>query len=104
MRSINSVIIVLAVVTFVWGQNEQAPMLEKEITYKNWEYRDARTNRDVSLRDLIKGQKLVIVVYFAPWCHNWQHDAPFLQKWYEKYHSNGLEIVGVSEYDPVESL
>ena len=45
-----------------------------------------------------------MVVYFAPWCHNWQHDAPMLEKLYEKYKDSGLEIVGVGEYDPVASM
>lgn len=86
------------------GQNEQAPILEKDISYKNWKYKSVRTGEETDLRSLAKGKKLVIVVYFAPWCGNWKHDAPFLQKFYEKYQSKGLEIVGVGEYDPVSTM
>lgn len=104
MKSIFATIISLLCLTFAFGQNEQSPIVEKEISYKNWTYKSVQTNADVNLRDLTKGKKLVVVVYFAPWCGNWRHDAPFLQKIYEKYKANGLEIVGVGEYDPVASM
>ncbi len=104
MKSFFAFVILLLCVSFSFGQNEQSPIVEKEISYKNWTYKSVQTNADVNLRDLTKGKKLVVVVYFAPWCGNWRHDAPFLQKIYEKYKANGLEIVGVGEYDPVASM
>jgi thiol-disulfide isomerase/thioredoxin len=45
-----------------------------------------------------------MVVYFAPWCGNWRHDAPMLEKLYEKYKAAGFGIVAVGEYDPVASM
>ncbi len=96
--------IVLFAFTLGFAQNEQSPIVEKEINYKNWTYKDVQSETNVNLRDLAKGKKLMVVVYFAPWCPNWKHDAPFLQKFYDKYKSAGLEIVGVGEYDPVASM
>ncbi len=93
--------ILLAGLGSVFAQNEQAPILEKEISYRNWNYKSVRTGEETSLRDLSAGKKLVIVVYYAPWCPNWKYDAPMLQRFYDKYKGNGLEIVGVGEYDPV---
>src|SRR3982751_6579826 len=101
MKSFLALIIVLFAFTVGFGQTDQSPIVEKDLNYKNWTYRNVRTDTDVDLRTLAKGKKLVIVVYWAPWCHSWAHDAPFLQKFYEKYRSAGLEIVGVGEYDPV---
>ncbi|MBK7392333.1 MAG: redoxin domain-containing protein [Chloracidobacterium sp.] len=95
---------ILLTVIFAFGQNEQAPIVEKEINYKNWTYKSVRTGEDTNLRDLTVGKKLVIVVYYAPWCGNWRYDAPMLQKLYDKYRSDGLEIVAVGEYDPVSSM
>lgn len=101
MKSFFALMILLAGLGSVFAQNEQAPILEKEITYRNWNYKSVRTGEETSLRDLSAGKKLVIVVYYAPWCPNWKYDAPILQRLYDKYKGNGLEIVGVGEYDPV---
>lgn len=86
------------------AQNEQSPIVEKEIKYKDWKYKSVQTGDVLDLRELTAGKKLTIVVYYAPWCGNWKHDLSFLPKLYEKYHGAGLEIVGVGEYDPVSSM
>ncbi len=104
MKTLLVLILTLFASSLAFSQNEQAPILEKEVVYKNWKYKDVRSGEETDLRSLAKGKKLVIVVYFAPWCGNWRHDAPFLQKFYEKYRDNGLQIVGVGEYDPVASM
>jgi len=41
-----------------------------------------------------------MVLYFAPWCPNWRNEAPVAAALYDKYKSQGFEIVGVSEYGP----
>jgi peroxiredoxin len=89
---------------FASAQSEQAPVLEKEFKYKDWTYKSIRDDKQVNLRDFAKNKKLVLVVYFAPWCPNWKHEAPFAQKLYDKYKSNGFEVVGVGEYDTVEAM
>lgn len=90
--------------SFALGQNEQSPIVEKQIDYKNWTYKDIRSDKDINLRDFAAGKKLVIVVYFAPWCPNWKHDAPFLQRFYDKYKAKGLDIIAVGEYDSVAAM
>ena len=95
---------ILLAVIFALGQNEQAPLVEKEINYKDWTYKNVQTGENVNLRDFTKGKKLTMVVYFAPWCGNWRHDAPMLEKLYEKYKAAGLGIIAVGEYDPVASM
>lgn len=104
MKGLFAILFVLLSLSFVYGQNEQSPIVEKDINYKNWTLKSIRSGEDVSLRDLTVGKKLVIVVYYAPWCMNWRHDAPFLQRFYDKYKANGLEIVAVGEYDPLASM
>ena len=104
MKLIFALGIMLAGLSFTFGQNEQAPILEKEIEYKNWTYKDVRTGAEMNHRDFAKGKKLTMVVYYAPWCPNWKHDAPMLQRFYDKYKANGLEIVAVGEYDPVATM
>ena len=104
MKSLSVITIVLFAITFSFAQNEQSPIVEKEINYKNWTYKSVRTGEDLNLREFTKGKKLVMVVYFAPWCGNWRHDAPMLVKLYEKYKTNGLGIIAVGEYDPISSM
>jgi peroxiredoxin len=84
---------------------EQAPILEKDIQYKNWTYKSVRDDKQqLNLRDLAQGKKLVLVVYYAPWCPNWRNEAPIAQRLYEKYKAQGFEVVGVGEYDTVEKM
>lgn len=104
MKSLFCLIIVLTAFVASFAQNEQAPMLEKEIEYQDWTYKSIRTGEDTNLRTLTKSKKLTMVVYFAPWCGNWKHDAPILQRFYDKYKDKGLEIVAVGLYDPVDSM
>ncbi len=104
MKLFLALVVCLLAFTFSFGQNEQAPIIEKNITYKDWTHKDIRTGADLNLRELTAGKKLVIVVYYAPWCPNWRFDAPMLIRLYNKYKANGLEIVAVGEYDPLPSL
>ena len=80
------------------GGHEYSPLVEKTVNYKNWTLNDLKDNKPVDLRSLLKGKKLVMVVYFAPWCGNWRHEAPVAARLYEKYKSQGFEVIGVSEY------
>lgn len=96
--------ILLLSFTFAAAQHEYAPIVEKEIEYKNWTYKSIRDGKEINLRDFAKGKKLVMVVYFAPWCPNWKLQAPLTEKLYEKYKANGFDVIAVGEYDPVETM
>ncbi|HYJ87251.1 MAG TPA: TlpA disulfide reductase family protein [Pyrinomonadaceae bacterium] len=78
--------------------HEYSPLVEKTVNYKNWTYKNLKDDKPVDLRTLVQGKKLVMVVYFAPWCGNWKHEAPVAARLYEKYKDQGFEIIGVSEY------
>ena len=104
MKLFAALLFVLCSFVFVSGQNEQAPLIEKDIVYKDWTYKQVQTGESFNLREYTKGKKLVMVVYFAPWCGNWRFDAPMLQRFYDKYKPHGLGIVAVGEYDPVSSM
>ena len=82
--------------------HEYAPLLEQKLDYKDWTFNRMSDGTPVSLRELLKDKKLVMVVYFAPWCGNWRAEAPVAFKLYEKYKAQGFEIVGVSEYGAAE--
>ena len=78
--------------------HEYSPLAEKTVNYKNWTLPNVITEKPEDLRALMAGKKLVMVVYFAPWCGNWKHEAPIAAKLYEKYKAQGFQVIGVSEY------
>src|SRR5712664_3326479 len=78
--------------------HEYSPLVEKTVNYKNWTLNDLKDNKPVDLRSLMQGKKLVMVVYFAPWCPNWRNEAPVAAKLYDKYKDQGFAVIGVSEY------
>lgn len=90
--------------TASYAQHEYAPLQEKDVKYKDWTYKQVRDGKELSLSQAAKGKKLVMVVYFAPWCPNWKLQAPVAEKLYEKYKASGFEIIGVGEYDTVDAM
>jgi thiol-disulfide isomerase/thioredoxin len=80
------------------AQHEYSPLEEKTVNYKNWTLTGLTDDKPVDLRSLMEGKKLVMVVYFAPWCGNWRYEAPVAAKLYEKYKAQGFQVIGVSEY------
>jgi peroxiredoxin len=104
MRYISAIIFTLLLSGLAIAQNEQAPITEKAIAYKDWTHKNISGGGETNLRDFARGKKLVMVVYWAPWCPNWRHDLEFVQKLHEKYSSAGLGVIGVGLYDPVSSM
>ena len=86
------------------GNHEYSPLVEKTVNYKNWTLNDLANNKPTALRSLMTGKKLVMVLYFAPWCPNWRNEAPVAASLYDKYKSQGFEIVAVSEYGPRDDV
>ena len=78
--------------------HEYSPLVEKTVNYKNWKLPNITSAKDEDLRSLMAGKKLVMIVYFAPWCGNWRNEAPIAAKLYEKYKAQGFQVIGISEY------
>ena len=72
------------------AQHEYSPLVEKTVNYKNWALPNLKTDKPDDLRALVAGKKLVMIVYFAPWCGNWRFEAPIAAKLYEKYKDQGF--------------
>ncbi len=89
-----------------WAQNghEYAPLEEKTVNYKDWTYKRLDDGKQLNLRSYAQGKKLVMVVYFAPWCGNWKKEMPVAARLYEKYKADGLDVVGVSVYGSLEEV
>lgn len=73
------------------------PLREVEMDIKDFSFAtlDGGT---VTLSEAIKGKKLVLVHYFAAWCHNSNFDVLTMKELYEKYKDRGLMVIGVCEY------
>ncbi|MEQ1765406.1 MAG: TlpA disulfide reductase family protein [Pyrinomonadaceae bacterium] len=104
MRYISALILALVFAALAIAQNEQSPIAEKPIAYKDWTLKNVKGGGETNLRSFAKGKKLVMVVYWAPWCPNWRHDLAFVQGLHDKYAASGLAIIGVGEYDPVGKM
>jgi len=78
--------------------HEYSPLTEQTVNYKNWTLPNHTSDQQEDLRKVVAGKKLVMVVYFAPWCGNWRNEAPIALKLYEKYKAQGFQVIGVSEY------
>src|SRR5829696_4292088 len=78
--------------------HEYSPLTETTVNYKNWSLPSLTADKSEDLRALMAGKKLVMIVYFAPWCGNWRNEAPIAAKLYDKYKAQGFQVIGVSEY------
>ena len=92
------VFVLSALLAFAQAGHEYSPLVEKTVNYKNWSLPELTTDKADDLRSLVAGKKLVMIVYFAPWCGNWRNEAPIAAKLYEKYKAQGFQVIGVSEY------
>jgi thiol-disulfide isomerase/thioredoxin len=103
MKKLSLVLSLLALVisvgvTRAQAGHEYSPLVEKTVNYKNWKLPNITSAKDEDLRSLMAGKKLVMIVYFAPWCGNWRNEAPIAAKLYEKYKAQGFQVIGISEY------
>lgn len=78
--------------------HEYASLEERALKYKDWTLKRWDTGEAVSLREWARDKKLVMVVYFAPWCGNWRMEKSVVARLYEKYHPHGFDVIGVSNY------
>lgn len=77
--------------------HEYAPLQTVKLPYKDWTY-PGLDGQPINLRTWMQGKKLVLVVYFAPWCGNWRYEAEVLSRLHAKYQPHGLGIIAVNEY------
>lgn len=104
MRLFAAFLFLLVFFGFAIAQNEQSPIVERDFAYKDWTLPNLDGSGRTNLRTFAQGKKLVMVVYWAPWCHNWEHDRNFVQSLYDKYRDKGFAVIGVGEYDPVSRM
>jgi thiol-disulfide isomerase/thioredoxin len=95
-------VLALSIGALASDDHEYAPLQEAKIGYKDWTFKSLEDGKEpVNLRTWAAGKKLVLVVYYAPWCGNWRYEAPVVAKLYEKYKGEGFDVIAVNEYGTV---
>jgi hypothetical protein len=84
-------------------EHQRAPLREVKLKLKDFSF-PTLDGRTINLRAASQGQRVVLVHYFAAWCHNSNYDVVTINKLYERYKSQGFEVVGVCEYSSAEEL
>ncbi|HLL76881.1 MAG TPA: TlpA disulfide reductase family protein [Pyrinomonadaceae bacterium] len=84
--------------------HEYAPLVERELDYKDWTFKTYPAGEPVNLREWARGKRLVLVAYFAPWCGNWRMERPVLARLHEKYKAHGFDVIAVSNYATPDEL
>jgi peroxiredoxin len=103
--------LLLALVTVAPAQTEKkgdrghhyVPLREAEMEIKDFIFPTLEDGK-VSLRESARGKKLVLVHYFAAWCHNSNFDVTTMKEIYDKYRDQGLLVIGVCEYSSRDEL
>src|SRR5919206_3346528 len=97
-------LVISAGVARAQASHEYSPLVEKTVNYKNWKLSNITSAKEEDLRSLMAGKKLVMVVYFAPWCGNWRNEAPIAAKLYDKYKGQGFQVIAVGEYGSLDEV
>lgn len=96
-----SFVIAVAAGATAFGQHDKGhhyvPLREVEMEIRDFSFATL-DGKIINLREAVKGKKLVLVHYFAAWCHNSNFDVRTMKEFYDKYKDQGFLVVGVCEY------
>jgi peroxiredoxin len=74
-----------------------APLREVEFELKDFNF-PTPGGEKIRLSEVVNGKKLVLVHYFAAWCHNSNYDVVTINELFNKYREQGFAVIGVCEY------
>ena len=96
-------LLMTATVSAQHSEHEYAPLQEKHFEFKDFNYKTLDDEK-LSLRAIAAGNKLVLVHFFAAWCHNSNHDVTTVNAIYEQFKAQGFTVIGVCEYSKPDEL
>lgn len=73
-------------------------------TLKQLQYPKLNSKDSILVSGYIAKHPVTLIWYFASWCWNCNQEAPILHKLYQKYHSQGFQVLGVGVYSPRKKL
>jgi peroxiredoxin len=81
-----------------YAELQTAELEIKDLSFKTLE------GKSRSLRELAVGHKLVLVHYFAAWCHNSNYDVETIKELFAKYKDHGFQVFAICEYSKESEL
>ncbi|MGH9838342.1 MAG: TlpA family protein disulfide reductase [Blastocatellia bacterium] len=84
-------------------EHNYVPLREVEMEIKDFSFPTLR-GTPLRLSEAAKDKKLVLVHYFAAWCHNSNYDVKTMADLYTRYFDQGLLVIGVCEYSRNDEL
>lgn len=90
--------IVLEAHAHEYGELREFVLPIKDFTFNN--LADAPFN----LRAAGQGKRLVLVHYFAAWCHSSNYDVETVNELYRKYKDDGFTVIAVCEYSKPDEV
>lgn len=60
--------------------------------------------RGAQVTDTTFAQKVVVVTFFASWCHPCREEFAHLRTIHEQYHTSGVEIIAVNLFEDFDNL
>lgn len=84
-------------------EHQYASLKETKLKLKDFAF-PTLDGQTIHLRTASQGKRLVLVHYFAAWCHNSKYDVVTINRLYEQYKDQGFEVIGVCEYSSAQEL
>ncbi|QQS49279.1 MAG: TlpA family protein disulfide reductase [Acidobacteriota bacterium] len=83
--------------------HDYASLFELDLNIENFTF-PLLEGGQINLREAAGGHKLILIHYFAAWCHNSNYDVVTINELYRKYRDSGLEVIAVCEYSNRDSI
>jgi peroxiredoxin len=84
-------------------EHNYVPLREVELEVRDFSF-PMLNGRPLTLREAIKDKRLILIHYFATWCHNSNFDVKTMTDLYTRYFDQGLLVLGVCEYSTPNEL
>lgn len=102
-----SVLAIAAAAVPALAQDEQehsySGLGESRLRLEDYEVRTV-SGEKLRLSEAIAGSRLVLLTFFAAWCHNSKYDFETINELHKKFAGEGLAVIGICEYSSRKEL